>query len=337
MNQLKAMDEMKMQIVWGKYNVYFKEGFTPTPNYLAKKCKALNITNAEYRLLTIIFGYGGKDGNAFPSQETLAKDMEVSLRNVQKYLSSLFEKGYLDIINVTDKETGVQRPNHYDLTPLLVALEKLYTEEHGEQDVLKRKDIVATKRTRKSEKIDEKHDSNYPVTEGQGSKQYPVTERQGEGVSEYHPNRIGLKEPLKDFEEEEVLPTVITEADILSLVNAKIAEREITNQKTIKAILDVAANCKQIGGTDWEKAQNYVISIVEDKMKSFGQKQRQKNQGGSNRKSTRKEDLSEDVKQQLAEQAGEKQPQQDNTEDLLAIQRQLEEEMKMYQKETANA
>jgi hypothetical protein len=140
----------------------------------------------------------------------------------------------------------------------------------------------------------------------------------------------------KDFEEEEVLPTVITEADILSLVNDKIKEREITNQKTITAILDVAANCKQIGGTDWEKAQNYVISIVEDKMKSFGQKQRQKNQGGSNRKSTRKEDLSEDVKQQLAEQAAEKQ-QQDNTEDLLAIQRQLEEEMKMYQKETANA
>ncbi|GAA3315475.1 hypothetical protein GCM10020331_010450 [Ectobacillus funiculus] len=47
----------------------------------------------------------------------------------------------MDIINVTDKETGVQRPNHYDLTPLLVALEKLYTEEHGEQDVFEEKKI----------------------------------------------------------------------------------------------------------------------------------------------------------------------------------------------------
>ena len=97
----------------------------------------------------------------------------------------------------------------------------------------------------------------------------------------------------KDFEEEEVLPNVITEADILSLVNAKIQEREITNQKTIAAILDVAANCKQIGGTDWEKAQNYVIRIVEDKMKSFGQKQKVKQSAKDKRATGRKEQLPE--------------------------------------------
>lgn len=59
---------------------------------------------------------------------------------------------------------------------------------------------------------------------------------------------------------------VITESHIFSLANNKIEERGITNEKTIT----VAMKCKQIGGTDWEKAQNYVIRIVEDKMKQLG-------------------------------------------------------------------
>jgi len=63
---------------------------------------------------------------------------------------------------------------------------------------------------------------------------------------------------------------VITESHVFSLANNKIEERGITNGKTITAILDVAMKCKQIGGTDWEKAQNYVICIVEDKMKQLG-------------------------------------------------------------------
>ncbi|GAA3315473.1 hypothetical protein GCM10020331_010440 [Ectobacillus funiculus] len=35
----------------------------------------------------------------------------------------------------------------------------------------------------------------------------------------------------------------------------KLQNVKLLTKKTIKAILDVAANCKQIGGTDWEKAQ----------------------------------------------------------------------------------
>ena len=134
----------------------------------------------------------------------------------------------------------------------------------------------------------------------------------------------------KDFEEEEVLPNVITEADILSLVNAKIQECEITNQKTIAAILDVAANCKQIGGTDWEKAQNYVIRIVEDKMKSFGQKQKVKQSAKDKRATGRKEQLPEwfgkEDQQNATDQV------QLNTASLEEERRRLEEELKIYQK-----
>ncbi|WP_257141270.1 hypothetical protein [Bacillus toyonensis] len=57
-------------------------------------------------------------------------------------------------------------------------------------------------------------------------------------------------------------------------MNSKIEEREITNQKTIKAIHDVVSKCKAIGTTDLTAAENYVIKVVEEKMSKLGQKQK---------------------------------------------------------------
>lgn len=80
---------------------------------------------------------------------------------------------------------------------------------------------------------------------------------------------------LSTFEEEEENTTdSISESTILDLMNQKIKEREITNQKTIKAILDVASKCKVIGTTDLTAAENYVIKVVEEKMSKLGQKQK---------------------------------------------------------------
>ncbi|PER27229.1 hypothetical protein CN485_20260 [Bacillus cereus] len=78
----------------------------------------------------------------------------------------------------------------------------------------------------------------------------------------------------KEFEEEEIITNPVTESMILNLMNQKIEEREITNQKTIKAIHDVSAKCKAIGTTDLTAAENYVIKVVEEKMSKLGQKQK---------------------------------------------------------------
>lgn len=79
----------------------------------------------------------------------------------------------------------------------------------------------------------------------------------------------------KEFEEEEENNTLrVTESMILNLMNQKIKEREITNQKTIKAIHDVVSKCKAIGSTDLNAAENYVIKVVEEKMSKLGQKQK---------------------------------------------------------------
>ncbi|ETE97308.1 hypothetical protein V5R22_31025 [Bacillus thuringiensis] len=79
----------------------------------------------------------------------------------------------------------------------------------------------------------------------------------------------------KEFEEEEENNTLrVTQSMILNLMNQKIKEREITNQKTIKAIHDVASKCKAIGTTDLIAAENYVIKVAEEKMSKLGQKQK---------------------------------------------------------------
>lgn len=82
------------------------------------------------------------------------------------------------------------------------------------------------------------------------------------------------KDLQKDFEEEEIIINPVTESMILDLMNQKIKEREITNQKTIKAIHDVVSKCKAIGTTDLTAAENYVIKVVEEKMSKLGQKQK---------------------------------------------------------------
>lgn len=89
------------------------------------------------------------------------------------------------------------------------------------------------------------------------------------------PEGILQKVTSKDLEEEEENNTVsISETTIIDLMNSKIKEREITNQKTIKAVHDVSSKCKAIGTTDLTAAENYVIKVVEEKMAKFGQKQK---------------------------------------------------------------
>lgn len=82
------------------------------------------------------------------------------------------------------------------------------------------------------------------------------------------------KDLQKDLEEEEIITNPVTESMILDLMNSKIKEREITNQKTITAILAVASKCKVIGTDDRTAAENFVIKVVEEKMSKLGQKQK---------------------------------------------------------------
>ncbi|MEW4131920.1 hypothetical protein [Bacillus thuringiensis] len=77
-------------------------------------------------------------------------------------------------------------------------------------------------------------------------------------------------------EEEEYNTSLITELVVTDMMNDIIKQREITNEKTIKAILSVSNKCKAIGTTDLKAAENFVIMVVEEKMGKLGQKQKAK-------------------------------------------------------------
>lgn len=324
----------KLTIVWNQYEVFFKEGFAPIPSYLIKNRRRLGLTQSENELLNLLFAYGGADGDSRPSVDTLAEDMGVLRRQVNKLLKQLFDKGFIDIIEVFDEETGIQRPNQYDLSPTLDILQDFYNLNH-----LKEKEARKEKRVKRQRNAEKPH-NQYPVHEGQGNNQYIVHEGQGEdvlhgqGEDVLHgqTKRISLKEPLKEFEEEEeiILP-VITESHVNNAMNQLIHEWEITNQKTINAALKVASKCKVIGTTDWATLENYVITVVEEKMQKFGKNQKVKQQATSGgKKPVRKEVLAESIIEQQQE------PQKQDAaeqEDLKAIQRQLQEEIKQYKKD----
>lgn len=126
-------------------------------------------------------------------------------------------------------------------------------------------------RKKKQAKKDAEKQNKTGVTENPSREISPeksVTENQLE-------INMSLQNVIQDFEEEEENNTLcVTESIILNLMNQKIKEREITNQKTIKAIHDVVSKCKAIGTTDLTAAENYVIKVVEEKMSKLGQKQK---------------------------------------------------------------
>ena len=76
---------------------------------------------------------------------------------------------------------------------------------------------------------------------------------------------------LTNIEEEE--EELITVENVESFLTEQIEKREITNLKTIKAIMEVASKCKAINTNNKEAMENYSIKVVEEKMALLGQKQ----------------------------------------------------------------
>lgn len=138
------------------------------------------------------------------------------------------------------------------------------------------------------------------------------------------------KDLQKELEEEEIITNPVTESMILDLMNQKIKEREITNQKTIKAIHDVSGKCKAIGTTDLTAAENFVIKVVEEKMSKLGQKQKVRQ--GKAKVTSSKPVRSEMVPDWLKEQDEVKKSLSQENNDVDAERKRLEEELKKYKR-----
>ena len=90
-------------------------------DYFVKAFNSL-LRNPEYkateiRLFLLLVSYGGKNKNAYPSHNTLAKDMGLSKRMVINILNDLQKLGAIYVIK-QKKESGRDTSNYYALADI---------------------------------------------------------------------------------------------------------------------------------------------------------------------------------------------------------------------------
>ncbi len=96
------------------------DGFTALPTRLLVRHARLGITRDELAFIAVVVSYQWGDEPPYPSQETIARDLEVDVRTVRRYATSLVTKRLLHIVE--RREGGRVPSNAYDLRPLWVAL-----------------------------------------------------------------------------------------------------------------------------------------------------------------------------------------------------------------------
>ncbi len=87
-----------------------KSGFAPTPRIVLRHPKLSRNSKTTYSLL---LDYAWQSGSCFPGQQTLANDLGVSIRTIQRDLEELKNFGLIDW-----KQRGKNRTNIYYILPL---------------------------------------------------------------------------------------------------------------------------------------------------------------------------------------------------------------------------
>lgn len=244
----------------------------------------------------------GKDGerSAFPGVELMKKELGIKTNgSYYKHRKQLIDKGYITIEK--QRKEGQRFDNNLYFIEA-VPIEKEDKKPESENQTMEPLSDLPTAVLRTAEKETTNNNSLLSLT---------------------------------DFKKEEEEEEIITLGHVIAFLNEQINKREITNQKTITAIFEVAAKCKAIGTNDKKAMENYCITIIEDKMKSFGQKQSQPKQSNpkSRKQSTRKEPVPEWLENKNEDQKKETvQGDDDFTPEQLEEKRRLVERLKKYKK-----
>lgn len=95
--------------------------------------KVFDLNSGQYSCLIMLFSYAGADKDkCFPSQEALAKDLNIKdSRSVRRYLEQLESKGVITIYNRQNKN-DLKITNLYDLSPCLAKIRELYCSEQDQ-------------------------------------------------------------------------------------------------------------------------------------------------------------------------------------------------------------
>lgn len=110
-----------------RHPALFEKGFVLTPTFFLRAyahLKPFSLTHGEAMFVLHLMQYKWDEDAPFPSYGTVAAQMGVSAKQVQRYAVSLEEKKYLR------REQRQGMSNRFDLTPLFDALNE-FNEQEG--------------------------------------------------------------------------------------------------------------------------------------------------------------------------------------------------------------
>lgn len=95
-------------------------GFTTVPNLVLRHYASLGITPAEMMFIIHVWEFWWSEREPYPALSTIAERMQMTRRNVRKYVQSLREKNVLIVTERFD-DSG-QTTSEYDFSPLIAAV-----------------------------------------------------------------------------------------------------------------------------------------------------------------------------------------------------------------------
>lgn len=117
----------RIEVIWG--HRLLDDGFTSLPNILIRNYRKLDISHGEWGFICTLLTYKHDERDPYPSQETLADHLEVSVRQIKKWVLSLVEKQLLLVGQRRNTKNRQFGSAVYNFKPLIQATLKLIGEQ----------------------------------------------------------------------------------------------------------------------------------------------------------------------------------------------------------------
>lgn len=117
----------RIEVIWGSR--LLDDGFTSIPNILIRNYRKLGISHGEWGLICTLLTYKHDARDPYPSQETLAEHLDVTVRQIKKWVESLVDKKLLFVGRRRNSTTKVFGSAVYNFKPLIQAALQLVGEQ----------------------------------------------------------------------------------------------------------------------------------------------------------------------------------------------------------------
>lgn len=129
---------MRLEDKWGE--VSLESGWTAIPISLLQNQKKLGLSPLAMNVLLHILSQWWEAGKLpYPSQSSIAEKLGVSTRTVQREIVQMKKAGLLKITRTSVHDEKFLGRNLYDLSPLVLKLQKISLEHLVEQEIKKKR------------------------------------------------------------------------------------------------------------------------------------------------------------------------------------------------------